>query len=109
MRRNETTKKFINDNVILCNTMEALSIRFEKGFLNEIEKAMKINGYSTKTEFIREAVRDKIKNLKKEIALMRLERLYGAGAKQGRKITDEDIHRAGEEAFSELEEKFGFR
>ena len=100
---------FINDYVILCNTMEALSVRFEKEFLNEIEKVMKVNGYATKTEFIRESVRDKIKNLKKEMALMRLERLYGSGAKEGKKITDEEIHKAGEEAFSELEKKFGLK
>ena len=86
-----------------------LSVRFERGFINDIEKVMKVNGYATKTEFIREAVRDKIKNLKKEMALIRLERLYGAGAKKGREITDEDIQKAGEEAFSELEKKFGLR
>lgn len=89
--------------------MEAISIRFEKGFLNEIEKVMKLNGYATMTEFIREAVRDKIKSLRKEIALMRLEKLYGAGAKKGREITDEEVHKAGEEAFLELEKKLGFR
>lgn len=89
--------------------MEALSVRFEKGFLNEIENVMKINGYATKTEFIREAVRDKIKDLKKEMALIRLEKLYGAGAKKRKEITDEDLHKAGEEAFSELEKKFGLR
>lgn len=89
--------------------MEAISVRFEKNFLHDIERIMKVNGYATITEFIRESVRDKIKNLKKEMALMRVERLYGAGAKKGRKISDKDIHEAGERAFLELEKKFGLR
>lgn len=99
----------INDNVILCHTMEAVSVRFEKGFLHEIERAMKLHGYATLTEFIRESVRDKVKNLKKEMALMRLEKLYGAGSQKGRKITDADAHEAGEKAFFELEKELGIR
>lgn len=99
----------INDNVILCHTMEAVSVRFEKGFLHEIERAMKLHGYATLTEFIRESVRDKVKNLKKEMALMRLERVYGSGAQKGRRITDEKVHKAGEKAFLELEKELGVR
>lgn len=42
----------------------------------------------------------------KKAALQRLELAYGAGVKKGRKITDEDIHRAGEEAMKEIAKKF---
>jgi len=84
-------------------------VRFEEGFLHDMEKVMKNNRYSTKTEFIREAVRDKIKDLEKEAALMRVEKMYGAGAKKGRKITDEMIHKAGEEAGREIAAKLGIK
>ena len=83
--------------------MEQVCIRFEEDFLQAMEKAMKRNGYATKTEFIRESVRQKLKNLEKEEALARLRKLYGSSK---RKTTDEDLHKAGEKAFKEMEEKF---
>ncbi|MDO8642754.1 MAG: ribbon-helix-helix domain-containing protein [Candidatus Woesearchaeota archaeon] len=87
--------------------METVSLRFEESFIHDIEKVMKENRYATKTEFIREAVRDKIKDIEKRAALLRLERAYGAGKHKGRKITDADIHRAGEETFKELAKNLG--
>ncbi len=87
--------------------METISVRFEEDFVYDMEKVMKEHRYSTKTEFIREAVRDKIKDLEKEEALMRLEKAYGAGLAKGRKITDRDIHNAGEEAVREIAKKLG--
>jgi len=83
--------------------MEQVCIRIEEDFLQAMEKAMKRNGYATKTEFIRESVRERLKNLEKEEALARLRKLYGSSK---RKTTDEDLHKAGEKAFKEMEEKF---
>lgn len=45
--------------------METISLKLEKAFLAEIEKVMKKHNYTTKTEFIREAIRDKLKELEK--------------------------------------------
>ncbi len=87
--------------------METISVRFEEDFVEEIEKAMKENRYATKTEFIREAVRDKVKDLEKQQALLRLEKVYGAGRGKHRNITQEDIHKAGEMVSRELAKKFG--
>ncbi|MEM3091195.1 MAG: ribbon-helix-helix domain-containing protein [Candidatus Pacearchaeota archaeon] len=44
--------------------MKIISLKLEKEFLKEMEKIMKKHNYMTKTEFIREAIRDKIKDLK---------------------------------------------
>jgi len=85
--------------------MEAVSLKLGDSFLKDMEKAMKKHRYSTKTEFIREAIREKLRDLEKEEALMRVRKLYGAGTGK-RKITDADIHRAGEEVFKEFEKKF---
>ncbi len=82
--------------------MEAVSIKLENCFLHDIEKTMKKFRYTTKTEFIREAIRDKIHDLEKEELLLRAKALYGASK---RKTTDEEIHKAGEKAFKELEEE----
>ncbi|MBS3127575.1 hypothetical protein J4410_00335 [Candidatus Woesearchaeota archaeon] len=89
--------------------METISVRFEEDFVDDIEKAMKDHRYATKTEFIREAVREKIRDLEKQEALLRLEKAYGAGTRKGRKITEEKIHRAREEAVMEIAKKLGVK
>ncbi len=79
--------------------METVSIKMEGDFNKDIEKTMKKHRYSTKTEFIREAIRDKIKDLEKEEVIMRVNKLYGASK---RKTTDAELHKAREKAFKEL-------
>jgi len=83
--------------------MDTISIRFDNGFLHDIEKAMKSHRYVTKAEFIREAIRDKIKDLEKENALIRLEKAYGASK---RKTTQAQLEKAKEKAFEDIANKF---
>ena len=66
--------------------MESVSLKLENEFLKDIENIMKKHRYTTKTEFIREAIRDKIRDLEKEELLLRAKQLYGASK---RKTTDE--------------------
>ena len=82
--------------------MEPVSIKFDERSLKNIGKIMQKFGYSTKTEFIREAVRDKIKDLEKEEALKKIDKLFGASK---RRTTDAQLHEAGEKAFEELAKK----
>tara|TARA_Y100000310_G_scaffold333395_1_gene410857 strand:+ start:827 stop:1021 length:195 start_codon:yes stop_codon:yes gene_type:complete len=50
--------------------MENISLKIEGNFLNAIRKVMEKHKYMTKTEFIREAIRDKIRRLEeKEITM----------------------------------------
>lgn len=67
---------------------------------------MRKHRYTTKTEFIREAIRDKIDDLETKAALKRLEKVYGASK---RKTTDEDLHKAREEVVKEMAEEFGIK
>ena len=46
--------------------MENISLKLETGFLHAIEKVMKRHNYMTKTEFIRESIRDKIRRLEEK-------------------------------------------
>lgn len=46
--------------------MENISLKMEKGFVNAIEKVMKRHNYMTKTEFIRESIRDKMRKLEEK-------------------------------------------
>ncbi|MBI3035979.1 hypothetical protein HYY71_06685 [Candidatus Woesearchaeota archaeon] len=82
--------------------MEAVSLKLENAFLRDIESIMKKHRYTTKTEFIREAIRDKIRDLEKEELLLKARKLYGASK---RKTTDKQLHIAGEKAFEELEKE----
>ncbi|MBI2654197.1 hypothetical protein HYX02_05310 [Candidatus Woesearchaeota archaeon] len=82
--------------------MEAISLKLEDRFLKDIEKIMKRHRYTTKTEFIREAIRDKIKDLEKEELLLRAKMLYGASK---RKTTDAQLHIAREKAFKEIDKE----
>jgi metal-responsive CopG/Arc/MetJ family transcriptional regulator len=43
--------------------MENMSLKLEGNFLKAIEAIMKKHNYMTKTEFVREAIRDKIRKL----------------------------------------------
>ena len=79
--------------------METISIKLEKGVVKTVEKLMKNHNYSTKTEFVREAIRDKIKDIEKEEALKRARKFFGSSRL---KTTDEQRHKAGEKAFEEL-------
>jgi metal-responsive CopG/Arc/MetJ family transcriptional regulator len=46
--------------------MENVSLKIERRFLLAIEKVMKKHNYMTKTEFIRESIRDKIRELEEK-------------------------------------------
>ncbi|MEM4271478.1 MAG: ribbon-helix-helix domain-containing protein [Candidatus Pacearchaeota archaeon] len=46
--------------------IENVSLKIEDNFLKAIEKVMKKHNYMTKTEFIREAIRDKIRKLEEK-------------------------------------------
>lgn len=52
--------------LVLHSSMENISLKLERNFLNAIMKVMKKHNYVTKTEFIREAVRDKIRMLEEK-------------------------------------------
>jgi metal-responsive CopG/Arc/MetJ family transcriptional regulator len=46
--------------------MESISLKLEKNFLDAIEKVMVRHHFMTKTEFIRESIRDKIRKLEEK-------------------------------------------
>ncbi len=46
--------------------MESISIKLESAIAKQIETGMREFNYTTKTEFIRDAIRDKLKELEEE-------------------------------------------
>lgn len=86
--------------------METIGIKLEPIFLKNIEKTMKKHNYTTKTEFIREAIREKIKDLETEELLKTIDKLAGSSK---HKTTDEDLHRARERLVKVYEKRFGIK
>lgn len=52
--------------VLLWNTMETVTVKFQENVLKKIDKSITGHNFNSRTEFIREAVRDKLANLSKE-------------------------------------------
>lgn len=85
--------------------MESITIKVSDDMAAEIEKAMKPH-YSTKTEFIREALRDKMKQIEKDRFLQALKKFQGAAK---RHLTDEEFERNREIAFKQLAKERGWK
>lgn len=94
--------------------MENICLRLDSALSKQIARDMKEFRYSTKTEFIREAIRSKLKELEEEKAKKRAWRALFAARGilkgKGKAKTDEEFRalkeKAGEEFFKELEKRF---
>ena len=89
--------------------MENICLRLDSALARQIEKDMKEFKYSTKTEFIRESIRDKLKSNQSEREKRGWEALFaarGALKGKGKARTDEEWHKFREEASKELMEHY---
>ena len=82
--------------------MESISLKLEPSILTEIDQSLQKHRYSTRTEFIRDAIREKLSDLERETMLKSLAFLKGSSS---RKTSNEKLHEAREHAFIELEKK----
>jgi len=85
--------------------MESITIKVETNLAKEIDQAMK-SDYSTKTEFIREAIRDKIKEVRKEKAIDELRKYFG---KAKTKTTLKEDRELREKVGKKYIKKFGIK
>jgi len=83
--------------------MESITIKVENNLAKEIDKAMEPD-YSTKTEFIREAIRDKLNAIRKQRAIYELRKYFG---KAKTKTTRSEERKSREKAGRELAKEFG--
>jgi Arc/MetJ-type ribon-helix-helix transcriptional regulator len=85
--------------------METISLKMENSLLKEIDSKLKKHRYSTRTEFIRDAIRTKLSDLEKEEIIKKLEAFKGS-LKPKSNMTDEE---AGEIAFREIAKKLNVK
>ena len=83
--------------------LESISLKIDKKILTEIDTNLKKRRYSTRTEFIREAIREKLSQEEKDQLLLNAEKMFGFSMK---KTTDEKLHRAGAQMVKRLEKKY---
>lgn len=81
--------------------MESITIKVSDEMAAEIEKAMKPH-YSTKTEFIRGALRER---LRRELAWKEFFKFYGKAKKQ---VSDEELEKNREIALKQLAKENGW-
>lgn len=83
--------------------METVTLKLQKETSDEINRLSKRYHYGTKTEFIREAIRDKIKQLEAEKFMQKLARYKGSATVN---LNDEKLHKNREEIANRYLKKF---
>lgn len=58
--------------------METISLKMEEGLLRDVDSSIKSHRYSTRTEFIRDAIRTRLNELEKEEVIKKLAQLKGS-------------------------------
>jgi metal-responsive CopG/Arc/MetJ family transcriptional regulator len=86
--------------------MESISVKFQENILKKIDKNISKHNFNSRTEFIRDAVRDKLSTLNKEDLIKELMKFRG---KASQKTTDEERKKIKEKVSRELMEELETR
>lgn len=81
---------------------EMITVKLEDTFLKEIDTVVQKSGYQNRTEFIRNALREKLEETKLKEAMIQIAHLKGASKK---KTSDEELHKIREQVFNEFDKR----
>lgn len=81
---------------------EMITVKLEDTFLKEIDTVVQKSGYQNRTEFIRNALREKLEETKLKEAMIQIAHLKGASKK---KTSDEELHKIRERVFNEFDKR----
>lgn len=79
---------------------EMITVKLEGSFLEDIDEVVKTKGYQNRTEFIRNALREKVDKVKMEEAILGISHLKGRVKKR---TTSEKYKIIRQRAFEELD------
>ena len=99
-------ERFIYYFVLQWNTMETISVKFQEEVLEKIDKGIVKHNFNSRTEFIREAIRDKLDELNKEELVNEFLKFRG---KSKKKTTYEENRKTREMVSKELMAKLDKR
>jgi Arc/MetJ-type ribon-helix-helix transcriptional regulator len=93
--------------VLLCRTMEVVSVKFQEHILKELDHTISKHNFNSRTEFIREAVRDKMSELNKEELIKEFFAYQGKAHKYTTSKQNTVVkEQVSKELLKELEERF---
>jgi|SaaInlStandDraft_4_1057021.scaffolds.fasta_scaffold00071_37 Arc/MetJ-type ribon-helix-helix transcriptional regulator len=100
-------EKFIYYIVLQWNTMQVVTVKFQENVLKKIDKSIAINNFNSRTEFIREAVRDKLHELSRDDLMKEFMTYYGKAKKKTTYEEDRKLRgKLSKEFLVELKERF---
>jgi Arc/MetJ-type ribon-helix-helix transcriptional regulator len=85
--------------------MNTISLKMDNSLLKEIDSKLKKHRYSTRTEFIRDSIREKLTELEKQEAIKKLREFKGSLKGKARMSEKE----AGKLSGIEAAKKFGIK
>jgi metal-responsive CopG/Arc/MetJ family transcriptional regulator len=81
---------------------EMITVKLDDKFLGEIDSVVQKEGYQNRTEFIRNALREKVEEAKLREAMIDIAHLKGAAKK---KTTEKEFEEIRKKAFEEISKK----
>lgn len=83
--------------------METVTFKLQENILKRIDDMLESLNFNNRTEFIREAVREKLNKIETEKFMTKLAQFKGAAKVQ---VSDERLHEIREEVANEYAKKF---
>ena len=81
---------------------EMITVKLDNTFLKQIDSVVGTQGYQNRTEFIRNALREKVEEAKLKQAMMEIAHLKGASKK---KTSDKELEKIRDKVFGEFNKK----
>lgn len=81
---------------------EMITLKLDNVFLKDVDNIVKNEGYQNRTEFIRNALREKLEEIKLKRAMLELAHFKGSIKK---KTKEEDYEKIRAKAFEEISKK----
>ena len=86
--------------------MEIVSVKFQEDVLKKVDETLAEHNFNSRTEFIREAVRDKLESLSREDLIKEFMKFRGKAPK---KTTDKERVEVREKALLEMIKEKGWQ
>ena len=85
--------------------METISLKLDESMLHNVDKTLQKHNFSTRTEFIRDAIREKLKELTREDLM---KKFLDSKGKAKKKVSDSELKKIREDVFDKIAKDKGW-
>ncbi|MBW3015550.1 ribbon-helix-helix domain-containing protein [Candidatus Woesearchaeota archaeon] len=85
--------------------METISLKLDEGMLHNVDENLKKHNFSTRTEFIRDAIREKLEDLTRDDLMKEFLKFKGKAKK---KVSDAELKKIREDVFDQIAKEKGW-